>query len=61
MRLAHLFRAVSWSDEPIHFSFHTLRGCFIYTLTYANDVLTRARADKFVDKIFDNMAAVTHM
>ena len=61
VRLVHLLRVTSCWNAPMYCIFHTLRGCFMYSLTYASDVLSRENAQRLVDKIFDNLMAVTQM
>uniref|UniRef100_A0A0P4W7J8 Condensation domain-containing protein n=1 Tax=Scylla olivacea TaxID=85551 RepID=A0A0P4W7J8_SCYOL len=61
VRLAHLLRVTSCWNDPMYYMFHTLHGCFMYSLTYASDILSRENAQKLVDKTFDNLLAVTQM
>ncbi|MPC34293.1 hypothetical protein E2C01_027677 [Portunus trituberculatus] len=61
VRLAHLLRVTSCWNDPMYYMFHTLRGCFMYSLTYASDVLSRENAQRLVDKTFDNLKAVTQI
>ncbi|KAG0710760.1 hypothetical protein GWK47_022133 [Chionoecetes opilio] len=61
VRLIHLVRFTSCWNAPMHCLFHTLRGCFMYSLTYANDIMTREDAEKLVDKTFDILIAVMQM
>ncbi len=61
VRLTHLLRCTSCWNEPMFHIFHTLRGCFMYSFVYPNDMFTREKAEKLVDKAFENLMAVTHM
>ncbi|XP_063877085.1 uncharacterized protein LOC135109592 [Scylla paramamosain] len=61
VRLQHLFVVTSCFTEPMGHMFHTLRGRLIYSFVYANDVLTRDKAQKFVDKTFENLVTVLNM
>ncbi|KAG0722944.1 hypothetical protein GWK47_005785 [Chionoecetes opilio] len=61
VRLAHLVRFTSCWNAPMNCLFHTLRGCFMYCLTYANDIMTREDAEKLVDKTFDILLGVMQM
>lgn len=55
VRLTHLIRVTSCFNDPMYHLFHTLHGCLMYSLTYANDILTRETAQKLVDKTFENL------
>lgn len=59
VQLCHLVRSVSCWNDPMYSFFHTLNGCFAYSLVYCNDVLTREMASRFLDITFDNIRAVT--
>ena len=59
--LGHLFRVTSCWNDPLYYMFHTLHGCFMCSLTYCNDILTRERAQKLVDKTFDTLKEVMDM
>ncbi|KAG0717013.1 hypothetical protein GWK47_008302 [Chionoecetes opilio] len=58
VRLAHMVRVTSCWNDPMYYLFHTLRGCFMCSLTYANDIMTREDAQRLVDKTFDILTAV---
>lgn len=61
VRLGHLVRFTScWNDSIYHFV-NTLHGVLMYSLTYCNDILTRERAQKLVDKTFDALKEVIDM
>ncbi|MPC22090.1 hypothetical protein E2C01_015095 [Portunus trituberculatus] len=61
VRLAHLLTATSCWNSPLYHMLHTLRGCLMYSFVYANDFLTRGKAQQLVDKVFENLMSVTKM
>ena len=61
IRLTNLVRATSCWNDPMYYMCHTLRGCFMYSLTFCNDILTQKNAEKLVDKTFDNLISVIQM
>ncbi|KAK8384264.1 hypothetical protein O3P69_009195 [Scylla paramamosain] len=58
VRITHIIgTSALWVDHMLHM-FNTLRGCLMYSLTYASNVFSRENAHKLVDITFDNLMTV---
>ena len=56
--LCHLVRSTACWNDPMYSFFHTLNGCFAYSLVYCCDVLTREMAKRFLEITFENLKAI---
>ncbi|MPC35135.1 hypothetical protein E2C01_028551 [Portunus trituberculatus] len=59
--LCHLVRSTACWNDPMYSFFHTLNGCFAYSLVYCCDVLTREMAIRFLEITFDNLKAIAQL
>ncbi|KAK8392857.1 hypothetical protein O3P69_013112 [Scylla paramamosain] len=59
--LCHLVRSTACWNDPMYSFFHTLNGCFAYSLVYCTDVLTREMAKRFLEITFDNLKAIVQL
>lgn len=61
VRLCHLVRSSAPWNDPMYSFFHTLNGCFSYSLVYCTDILTREMAKKLLEITFDNLKTITQL